>query len=245
MATSKTDAKGTDAPKPPTAARVARRAVALMMLSGRAVLERDHGKSDLIDANYDKLQEWIAETGVSGEFEKWERDALRKRPGELDRQAAINAMWRIEGLEVLAWALGKHPLPRYDAMSSVDDVWAALGFMRADATTELLATATLRPAEELDAVRRQFLAYHWRLRQFGLKPEKMDFRAFAATCWFGGFDHTPFDLIDDELALGGKRLDEADADLFGLCQSIAVERHRAANWLCWGPTVYSNADAST
>ena len=69
--------------------------------------------------------------------------------------------------------------------------------------------------------------------------------SFAATCWFGPLEISPFDLIDDELAIGGKRLDEADPDLFGLCQSIAVERHRAANWLCWGPTVYSNADAST
>lgn len=246
MATSKTDAKAEGAPKPPTAARVARRAVALTMLSMQAVLERDFGKSEHIEHNYDKLREWIDETGLTSEFEPWEKDAIRKRPGQLDRQTAINAMWRIEGLEVLAWALGKHELPRYDTMSTVDDVWNAMGFLNADATRELLATASLRPAEELDAVRKQFLAYHWRLRDFRwVKPEKMDFRAFATNCWFGTFDVTPFDLIDDELALRGKRLDEADPDVFGLCESIATERHQAANWLCWGPAVYSKADAST
>lgn len=89
------------------------------------------------------------------------------------------------------------------------------------------------------------LGYHWRVREYTVRPRKMDFRAFAANCWFGSFDLTGFELIDDELAIQGQRLDEADEDVFGLCQSIVSERHKAANWLCWGPDVYSDADVST
>jgi hypothetical protein len=233
-------------PDPPSAERVASRAVALMLFTARAVLERDFGKSDAIPANYDRLREWIDELGIADEFEPWERAALNTRPGELDRQVALNAMWRVEGLEVLAWALGLKELPRYDQMSDVDGVFAAVRLFRTPTATAVLNRPALRPAEELDAFRKQMLGYHWRLRDFRWRePVRMDFRAFAANCWFGSFDVSAFDLIDDELALQGQRLDEADDGVFGLCSSIVAERHLAANWLCWGPAVYSDTDVST
>jgi hypothetical protein len=233
-------------PEPPAAERVARRAVALLLVSARAVLERDFGKSAAIPESYDRLREWVEELNIADEFEGWERDAIGTPPGELDQQTAMNAMWRIEGLEVLAWALGLKDLPRYDAMSDVDGAWKAVGFFDTDAVRELLAAPTLRPAEELEAFRKQMLGYHWRLRDFRWRePRKMDFRAFAADCWFGSFDVSVFDLIDNELALQGQRLDEADDGVFGLGQSIVMERHLASSWLCWGPEIYSDADVST
>ena len=233
-------------PDPPTAERVARRAVALAVVSARAVLERDFGQNPDIPREYERLRGWVGELELADEFEGWEREAIDTPPGELDRQTAMNAMWRVEGLEVLAWALGRKELPRYDAMSDVDGAWQAVGFFDTAAMTELVRTATLRPADELDAVRKQMLGYHWRLRDFRWRePVKMDFRAFAAKCWFGSFDVSAFDLIDDELALQGQRLDEADEGVFGLCQSIVMERHLAATWLCWGPAVYSDTDVST
>lgn len=239
------DAENDRQPDPPTARRVARRAVALAALTARAVLERDYGRRDSIPEEYDWLRDRITEIGTGDEFEPWEQMVIDTPPGQLDRQKAVNAMWRIEGLEVLAWALGLKALPRYDAMSDVDDVWKAVGFP-VGAAAKLVASPKLRPTEELGTFRKQMLGYHWRLTDFRwTRPEKMDFRAFAAKCWFGSFDLTGFDLIDNELAIQGQRLDEADGDVFGLCQSIAAERHRAANWLCWGPGVYSDTDVST
>ena len=73
----------------------------------------------------------------------------------------------------------------------------------------------------------------------------MDFAEFARTCWFGPHDTTDLELIDNDLALQGQRIDRADDDLFGVCSSAAQERHQAINWLCWGPERYSEADTST
>jgi hypothetical protein len=233
-------------PDPPTAVRVARRAVALKALTMRAVLERDFGKRESIQEEHAWLLNRVAQIGIHDEFEPWEKDVIESPPGQLDRQAALNAMWRIEGLEVLAWALGLKDSPQYDTMSDVDGVWSSVGQFGTDEVNELLTNATLRTPEQLEAFRKQMLGYHWRLRDFRWnKPQKMDFRAFAAKCWFGSFDLTGFELIDDELALQGQRLDEADDGVFGLCQSIVMERHKAATWLCWGPEVYSDTDAST
>ncbi len=232
-------------PDPPTAKRVARRAVALTLLTTRATLERDFGKSDAVPESFDRLQRWMTELRIGKELEPWEKQAITAPPGQLDRQAALNAMWRIEGLEVLTWALGLKGLPRYDQMSDVDGPWTAVGLFDTEKVTKLLDRPTLRSPEELDGFRKQMLGYHWRLREFRVRPGRMDFRAFAAKCWFGSFDLAGFELKDDELALHGQRLDEADEGVFGVCQSIVMERHQAVNWLCWGPEVYSDADVST
>jgi hypothetical protein len=90
------------------------------------------------------------------------------------------------------------------------------------------------------------LGYHWRLRDYQhVKQQPMDFRAFADKCWFGSFDASPFEVIEGDLAIRGKRIDQADPQAFSLACSIAAERHRAINWLCWGPESYSEADIST
>jgi Domain of unknown function (DUF4272) len=234
------------APRPPSAARVARRVLALTAVTARAVIERDHGpKADSAD-KHAKLLRWVADVGIEDELEDDERKALRAKPGKLDGQTAVNCMWRIEGLGVLLWALRRYELPRYDTLVNIDDVWTVAGFLRDPGETELIRKAKLRPAKELDTFRKQMLGYHWRLRDFQhVKQEPMDFRAFAKKCWFGSFDARPFELIDKDLALQGQRIDRADPAVFQTACSLAVERHLAINWLCWGPDVYSEADVST
>jgi hypothetical protein len=233
-------------PEPPAAERVARRAVALLVLSARAVVERDHASSPNVLKFYKKLVPWPGSLGCDEEFEPWEREALRTPPGKLDRQKAINAMWRIEGLTVLAWALGRYERLPYDQMSDVDGVWEALGLLQDDKARDVLANPRLRPADELEEFRKQMLGYHWRLRDFrNTRPTTMDFLAFSRKCWFGSFDVSCFELIDNDLALQGERIDRASPDVLGMCTSIAAERHQAINWLCWGPAVYSETDVST
>ena len=139
--------------EPPTAERAARRAVALVVLAARAVLERDFGKRDTIPDEHRDLRAWADEVGLADEFEPWEREAIDTPLGKLTPQTAINAMWRIEGLEVLAWALGLKELPRYDTMSDVDGVFSAVGLFNTDKARELMDRPKLRPAEELDAFR--------------------------------------------------------------------------------------------
>jgi hypothetical protein len=234
-------------PEPPTAERVARRTLALTAVTARAVLERDHGPDAGTADKQKRLLEWVADGGFEDELEPEERKALRAKPGKLDHQTAVNCMWRLEGLGVLLWALKRYDLPRYETLVNIDDVWTAAGFLRDPAAPGgILVKPRLRPASELETFRTQMLGYHWRLRDFEhVKQEPMDFKAFAADCWFGSFDVRPFDLIDNDLALQGVRIDKADPDVFSTVRSLATERHLAINWLCWGPSTYSDADIST
>lgn len=73
----------------------------------------------------------------------------------------------------------------------------------------------------------------------------MDFAEFARTCWFGPLDITGVPLIKGDLALQGKRIDKAAADVFATAHSASPERHQAANWLWEGPELYSEASVAT
>ncbi|HET6573556.1 MAG TPA: nucleoside deaminase, partial [Fimbriiglobus sp.] len=42
----------------------------------------------------------------------------------------------------------------------------------------------------------------------------------------------PFELIDGDLALHGRRIDQTPPGVVDACRNIAVERGRAINWLC-------------
>ena len=211
------------------------------------MIERDHAPRADSAGKQAKLLQWIDDAGIADELEDDERTALRAKPGKLDRQLMVNCMWRIEGLAVLLWALRKLDQPKYDTLVNIDEVWDAAGFLNdPKAAGGLLVKPRLRPAEELKTYRKQMLGFHWRLRDFQhVKQETMDFKEFARKCWFGSFDVRLFALVDNDLALHGKRIDRADPDAFQSACSIAAERHLAINWLCWGPDVYSEADVST
>ncbi|OWK36787.1 DUF4272 domain-containing protein [Fimbriiglobus ruber] len=238
-----------DAPTPPTATRVARRVVALTTVTARAVIERDaRNGADAPDQSARKHQSllaWLSDfPALVDEFEPAERGIVETPPGQLAPQKAVDAMWRIEGLTVLAWALGRFDLPRYDELVNIDAIWSAARFLRPPAEA-LPAVSRLRSLNELEAYRRQAFAYHWRLRDYGLRPRAMDLRTFARTSWFGPLDISMLELQDNDLALRGARIDRAPADVLGSCTSLARERHQAINWLCQGPETYSRADVST
>jgi hypothetical protein len=73
----------------------------------------------------------------------------------------------------------------------------------------------------------------------------MDFAKFARECWFGPLDISGLPLVDGDLAIHGKRLDRASKDGFSTAHSAALERHKAANWLCTGPERYAHASEAT
>lgn len=73
----------------------------------------------------------------------------------------------------------------------------------------------------------------------------MDFAEFARTSWFGPLDLSGLLLIGGDLGLGGKRIDKAPAEAVARAHSAAQERHQAANWLCEGPQLYSQASVAT
>lgn len=233
-----------DMPDPPTPARVMRRAQVLSALSYRALGELEapeQAKPELRD----RVWTWIESCGLTDELEEPERALLQspERPGQ---QELINAAWRIEGVGVLCWALGLTELPPYDQLVSPPELWRAVGlFAEPQPVRQAASTATLLPPMELDEMSSHLLAFHWRMSDFGLNPEPMDFVGFSERSWFGGFDLDRFEVLEGDLALGGVSITEAGADAVSRASSTAMERHLAIRWLEGDSLVYSETDTST
>lgn len=238
------DEEDEEEPEPPTAERVARRALALAAVTARALLEQDDPSEPWVAEFHRDTLAWVEAVGIGGELEPDEWKVIQRPPGTLDQRAQIDSTWRLEGLVVLAWALGQFEMPEYDQLVRPQEVVGSLGFLDAAASRQLLAAPSLRPPDELEALRKHLLGLHWRLRDYTLRPRAMDFRAFARDCWFGPMDITPFRLIDDDLALRGHAIHAAPEDVFQSTLSATMERHKAINWLTGGG-IYSETDTST
>ena len=225
----------------PDAERVLRRALVLSCVVCRARLEHEANK-DYADATIRRVRAWADETKLYGEFEPSERELLETPLGDLEDRQAVNGSWRSEGLYVLAWALGRQDFLAHDEM--VDPVRAAnsLGFLKANV---LAMVPTLRPADEIDSFLWRQLALHWRLREYSLRPQAMDFAQFVRDCTWAPLEVDPCALVDNDLVIDGQRIDQADPERVGMCQSIAMERHLAINWLHGQEPIYSEVDTST
>ncbi|MBI1902993.1 MAG: DUF4272 domain-containing protein [Planctomycetia bacterium] len=230
---------------PPTPLRVMRRAMVLAAVSNRALIENEAEKFDDPDGTRERMLAWIEELELGDELEPEEWKVLQRPVGTLDQQAMINAMWRVEGLGVLAWALRLYELPPYDQLVSPPDLYDALGLMSSEAGASLLASPELRSQDELNEMNAHFLAFHWRLRNFSIRPEPMDFVQFSKDCWFGGFDVSRFRVIAGDLAIGDAAIAEAPEEAVERAHSTAMERHLAINWLSGYSELYSETDTST
>jgi hypothetical protein len=228
----------------PTADRVARRALGLTAVTARAFLEQDAKETESAET-YQELLTWINDLGIGDEFEPEESAVLQRPLGRLDSRPQINSVWRLEGLVVLAWALGRFEIPPHDQLVDASALWRSFGMLDAKVGLALLANPALRPGEEIAALRNRLFAVHWRLRNFKIKPAVMDFAEFARTCWFGPLDLSGLPLVDGDLGLKGQRIDRADEDDFSTAHSAAQERHQAANWLWEGPERFSEASVAT
>jgi hypothetical protein len=153
--------------------------------------------------------------------------------------------WRLEGLVVLAWALGRFQIPPHDALVAVDPLWGSLGWLDVDVARGLLANATLAARQEIGMLRNRLFTLHWRLVDYRVNPKMMDFADFARTCSFGPLDLTGLPLIEGDLSLGGKRIDRATPEMLACTASAARERRQAVNWLWEGAERYSEVRTDT
>ncbi|MGE5191561.1 MAG: DUF4272 domain-containing protein [Deltaproteobacteria bacterium] len=231
--------------EPPAAARVARRAMVLAAVSNRGMIERERETFDRPDEIRELMLQWIEASGIAGELEPEEWKALQRPVGTLDPQSAVNAVWRLEGLGILLWSLGRYSPPPDDELVTPRDLFDAVSMGDADASRTLIETAAFRPPAEISAMATHQLMFHWRLRDFSLRPVAMDFVEFSKRSWIGEFDVTGFSIAKGDLALGGKPIAEADPDLINACQSAAQERHLAINWLSGYSHLYSETRTST
>jgi hypothetical protein len=257
---------------PPSPERVLRRARALAALVGRASLERE-----VIDGDYPvreneqvrrNVLSWIKDYGLNPELETDEHKFLNTRVGHADEQNVIDAEWRSEGLAVLAWALERCELPRYDKTigENLSQIMDSVAFLSSAAQADRSEVVRLRPASEIDRFQSHITIVGWRVQQFRISREHpiyqdalaglgagrtgvgeaMDFEQYLRAhpnfkeYWFDGLQ-----LIDGDLAIGDTGIADAPREEVKKCSSIATERQIAAYWLQGDNEIYSNVSPAT
>ena len=234
-----------DSPQPPAPQRVARRALALAAVSGRALLEQEDQSDPAVEETRQRIVQWVNDVGIGDELEPEEWKLIQRPVGAAERQDAVNGVWRIEGLGVLAWALGLYDLRPHDKLVDPGELLPAVGILNVEKAQALLASPELRGPAELKAASDRLFALHWRVTNFRLRQEAMNFVELADNAWFGPLNIGGLRLIDNDLAFGDKPIASADPDQVGACTSAARERHLAINWLHGYSEVYSETDVST
>lgn len=229
----------------PSAQRIARRAMVLAAVGNRGLIEHSPRESKSPADDCKAILKWIDQLGLGDELEPDEWSVLQRPVGRLDAQATINAVWRLEGLAVLLWSLGLYELPPYDQLVTPKDLFDAVEIFNAPAARQLIAAATLRPADELAAYRNHATMTNWRFRNFRLRPVAVDFVKMSQGCWIGTFDIYQFRIAKNDVLVGNRAISEADSETVGMCESIASERHKAINWIVEGGRLYSETDTST
>jgi hypothetical protein len=227
----------------PSAARVAARAIALIGVCCRGVLDAEDSR-EMAEFKRLHLCEWLDRLGVMDELEESETALLDTPYGLLGGQTMVNASWRAEGMLVLAWALGRSELVRYDEKCEAPEVAGRLGFLRKRSQT-VLANPTLRDSAEIRQWRDTYLTVHWRLRQYDIDPAPLDFPDVVSYFNWGPLRLDDLDLIDGDLAISGRRIDRAPEDDRERTRSIAMERQRAFNWLLGTAPLYSKVSTDT
>jgi hypothetical protein len=229
---------------PPDAARVAARAAAFAAVTTRGLIEANYNGERKAKDIWRQPCEWVDHVGIAGELEQGEDLLIRTAIGQLDRQAVVDAKWRCEAMVVLAWCLGRLQLPRYDEQYGSLQVAEALGFPRERSAT-VLAAPSLRPHPEIQHGANTYLTVDWRLRQYSVDPDPIDFANYVSHCTWGPLTLSDVSLIDGDLAIRGERIDRIPEDWYYRALSIARERHKAFNWLLGFDPVYSWVEAPT
>jgi hypothetical protein len=213
----------------------------------RGLLEDDAGKPDEAKAESlrSDLVKWIErDERLRGELEPHEAQILNEPIGKPKGQAIIDAVWGAEAAQVLLYALGARPLPSHDAQEHPYKVARAHGVL--GEASAALFEATLRPEAELWSLQRRLLAIHWRMVELRVRGAgAVDMKKMAQKEFLRGVDLATIPLADGDLAVRDAPVSQAEAGLASLVQSIALERHRAANWLVGVHPVYSRVATPT
>jgi hypothetical protein len=237
----------TTRPDVPSPSRIAARALCLLAGSMRALLESDAGKPDQPKAEgvRRELVAWVRNVPeVREELEPHELELLETPLGSAERQAIIDAVWRAEGAQVLLWALGARDLPPHDGQEHPFALAKACHILAP--TRPALLSAARRSAAEIDALRLQLMAIHWRLVEARTNPgSTVDFRSLSTREFLKGVDLSRVPTMAGDLAVRGAPITKATFPDVGIAGSIALERHHAANWLIGVHPAYSRVVTPT
>ncbi len=166
---------------PPSAQRVAKRAMVLAALVCRGFIESDSPTE--VEELRMSLLPWIDLVGARKEMEKHELVALTAPLGGLDTQAQINLAWAVEGLAILTWAMKRYDLHPDDTLAEPQSITGTLIFLHESAKA-LVDEPMLREESELQVMKEQCYTKHCHLKEFASNPlnaGKLQEQAFSIT----------------------------------------------------------------
>jgi len=239
----------------PIAAQVLRRAVVHLVVlkhamaqpspSSVAVIIQRQGSDagQAIDQRKAEDKDYLVETGLWVEMIGPEREFMTVPMTQVTLSQLKNALAMGESLGCLLWALGRvESIPPYDRHC---DPHVLLQILPERPVEALAKEARLREFSELEKARSAAERWHWRsrareiaergyfetdeVRQEGSLPVADIIRASAEAAFNGG--EAPAPLRGDFPAFGKPYCDLTPSE-WTQAKSIAVERHRALNWVC-------------
>jgi hypothetical protein len=234
------DEEEDDDPVRPTARRVAARCGVLVSVAYRTLMEV--GTNDAREAHAELL-DWMRAPALREEVEAAERAVIEADLGRLSRKQEVDHSWASEAAAVLAWAVGRYELPRYDEQVDGGEVSDAIDFL--SVPWVLPDEAILRDPDEVDRCWASTLTLHWRLREHRLRAEPIDLERFVAECEWASLSTEGLDLRDRDLLIRGVPVGEAAEDVAHECLEIAMERHRAFEWLIGSEAKWSDVTTDT
>jgi Domain of unknown function (DUF4272) len=220
--------------KGPSAERVHRRALALAYLACRAMIDVDPSAAEMAGA----ILQFVRGVGLEDAFEPCEARILQAPFGTLSEFEVVETSWVVEGIAVLAWALGKMELPPFSTKCPAAPVSIALGMFR-PGTKETLSEAALRDAAEIESLALSYLALNWRIGRQIENPEKLDFAGQLSDPNRPHLLVDGLELRDGDLTIDGVELGQVGPDRFGEVFTIVRQRFNAFKWLqgyaaCYG-----------
>jgi len=217
--------------------------VVLAAVSCRGAIEKDADKPGAEELRK-RLLPWLERIGATDELESRESSLIATPLGLLDQKAKINASWQSEGTAVLAWALHCADLPPVYTQCDPAGTANAVGFLGEIDVTPM-DRPILRDEDEIGKWADTYMTLHWRLRLIESNPGPMDYVACIERATWYPHRLDQLDLIDNDIAIDGVRIDKLDYNRYRQTLNITQERHQAFNWLLGFEQLYSQVTTDT
>lgn len=185
-----------------------------------------------------ELMEQLHRSGLWKLMENNEHEFMGATSSDVTRQALINVSWSIESIACFLWALGYIPeLPPYDQQTES----GISNRLPTEPAQPLMKHAALRPYEMIQEQRAVAELWHWRSRTRKLQEAKHEFKlpegwtiekVIQVASTTAAADGVIPTTIGDDFPAWGKAYRDLTEEEYSHATSIAMERHRAFNWLC-------------
>jgi len=173
----------------------------------------------------------LQKTGLWHEMEERERSLMERDAFEIPEQELIDANWLAESAACLLWALEYTPeIPTYDRRADTRLMKMEFG-----------KQPSLRALESIKEHRDLAELWHWRARTYQLQktgetielPQGLTIDRILQMTSEKAAENGAFSSpICGDFPAFNKAYRELNNEEYSLANSIAMERHRAFNWLC-------------